>query len=348
MQGVNLPSVGVYDVASVDGGLQASAVRRLLTYVRESSSIAFSGRRILLNPNTRWLTRPAYRNLVAGMATALGRRGASVLLADRSNLLKGGEGLFPATGGGNLDAAPPWQTVEFDRRNCTRLHLGSHIYRLPRMVFEVDLVVNIAGLFIEPRAQLAGAIYNMLELLCGRNRRTCPVWSLDANRFNAAMVDIVSRAVPDLNLLAAPGADGLTQVLISTDMVAVDTLAATMAGLDPQEIPAVSLAAESGLGIGWIEAIRLVGDRPRTWLPVGPVESHGHIKGPDLPVGRLHTFQAQSETGQRSLASVRPVAVTYCNIANSADSLTPTSACVGEDRCDACRRCAKPCPILLN
>jgi ferredoxin len=49
-------------------------------------------------------------------------------------------------------------------------------------------------------------------------------------------------------------------VAASTDAVAIDCVVAKLLSKDPDRILTTRLAAEAGLGIGWMEAIRLVGE----------------------------------------------------------------------------------------
>jgi len=356
MLGIKLPSVGVFDVRSGDRVVQGTVVRRLLAFVRGTDGITFRGRRILLNSNPRWLTHPVYGGIVSELAAALHRRGATVLRAGIPGNGEGSsDGVLSGSGLAGEAPEPVRQTVPFDCRKSTRVRLGRQTFRLPKPVFEVDLVVNIAGLFVEPRAGLAGAMYNVLKLLCG-NRRGGSVWSLDPTSFNTTMVDIVSRIIPDLNILVVPGvakepASGIgsvAQILVSTDVVAIDTLAASLVGYDPREIPAISLAAESGLGIGWIEAIRLTGDRPRSWAPTVSTRSEDTWLEQERGLFFGDHSDVPAVSDYRHASGKRPVRVTYCPGADSSHTLATVAVCVGEVKCDTCRRCVGVCPALLN
>ena len=341
---LDLPCVGVFDVASSAGADSADAVARLLSFVRGAERISFSGRTVLLNVGSNQLCHPDCTDIARGLAAAISQRGAVVLLPEHrspetkskdTSDLKGEEPKFP------------WRRVTLDRRRSRKVHLNSHPYRIPKLIFEVDLVINLACLFEEPRARLAGAIYNMSELLCHSYRRNCPISSLDTVSFNTTIVDFISRVAPDLNIVIVPGgSQGTFQLLVSTDAVAVDSLAAGLAGLDPQQIPAVQLAAESGLGIGWLEAIRLYGDRPRR--PAGDralkslqsnVQTSNPAGGPGLSG---HGLSAETFRG------IRPVSVTYCPHLDSARSLAAVSTCVRDARCSGCRECVGSCPMLVS
>ncbi len=357
---MTLPHVGVFQIRSDDEVARAASVRRLLSSVRGVDGISFSGRRILLNPNPSWLSSSVYGGVVVEVAAALGRRGATVLMAGTFGAAEEKPGVSPAASGATCKAGePPWQTVDLNWRKSEKLRLGSRTYKLPSLIFEVDLVVNIACLFAEPRAQLAGAMYNMAGLVCGGNRPNCPTLPLAPERFNAAMVDLVSRIMPDLNILVMPGVlggpdkgrRGRAQLLASADVVAVDTLAASLAGYDPLDIPAVRLAAESGLGIGWIEAITLEGDRPLAWNPGLSIQPGGSGSG--------HTGATSGALyDRRSFARVPaafetapvnpPVGVNCCPGGDSTSAPTPVATCVGEVSCDVCPQCVGSCPVLLN
>lgn len=322
---LDLPWVGVFDVASPAGADPADAVGRLLSFVRGAERISFAGRTVLLNVGSNQLRHPDCQDIARDLAAAISRRGAVVLLPEHRS---------PATKSKHTShqgepPQVPWQRVSLDRRRSRKIHLNSHPYRIPKIIFEVDLVINLACLFEEPRARLAGAIYNMSELLSGSYRRHCPISSLDSASFNTTIVDFIARVVPDLNIVIVPGGSrGTFQLLVSTDAVAADSLAAGLAGLDPQQIPAVQLAAESGLGIGWLEAIRLYGDRPRR--PAGGSELSGRRLSVERP------------------GDVRPVSVTYCPHVDFGRSLAAVSTCMRDARCSGCRECVGSCPVLVS
>lgn len=347
MLDMKLPSVGVFNAAPGSYADPATVARRILSFMRGADGLSFSGRRVLLNPNSYWLLRPEYAALVVGLATALRRRGATVL---------------PLSGelGSRLLAGPklPPRLASPSRRQNSHLKLRGHIYELPGLASGTDLLVNIAGLFSEPRAQLAGAIYNTMSLISGRRTDRSFLADLDSRLFNTTLVDIAARITPDLNIVYLPhdpgsairGGFAPAQCLVSSDIVAVDTLAATLAGYEPQQIPAIRLAAESGLGIGWIEAIRVDGDYPRQMRlkPLSRAVEDGRANWPEemsIPLAGSHRHRSLigfPRTGGR------PVSVTYCAGSISPHSLQAVAACVGEVRCDRCPRCLGKCPVMVN
>jgi len=142
---------------------------------------------------------------VTEIAVALGRRGATVLMMDTfrtgESEPEASTAEFAARGG---EAGLSWRMVSFDRLISTTIRPDGQTFRIPELALQVDLVLNIACLFAEPRARLAGAMYNMMGLLCGRNRRDCSILTLDPESLNDAMVDVVSRIVPDLNIVLVP------------------------------------------------------------------------------------------------------------------------------------------------
>jgi len=355
------PRVGVFHVRSDDRVVQATAVRRLLSFARGEENLSFSGQRVLLIPDPLWLTLPIYGRLVTEIAVALGRRGATVLMMDTfrtgESEPEASTAEFAARGG---EAGLSWRMVSFDRLISTTIRPDGQTFKLPELASQVDLVLNIACLFAEPRARLAGAMYNMIGLLCGRNRRNCRILTLDPESLNDAMVDVVSRIVPDLNIVLVPevlrrfdhDVCDRAQLLVSADVVAVDALAASLAGFESQEIPAINLAAESGLGIGWTEAIRLVGDRPlacEAVLSVRPGVTSPEKKA-ESTAGTLCGRVSGSGVSTVSRASIanRSIGVTICPDRDSVLGQASVATCVGGGNCDTCGECEGDCSTLLH
>ncbi|MCP4685366.1 MAG: DUF362 domain-containing protein [bacterium] len=340
---MNLPHVGVFHVRSDDRVVQASVVRKMLSLVREEDGLSFSGRRVLLNSGRRWQSHSFYRSLLAEIAFALGKRGATVLKLET-----------PRSGERSLDVAeipgddlggsgrPPWEELRPAQGKRIGIDPEGRPFRLPRLGADVDLVVNIACLSADPRAHLAGAMYNTIEMLRGGETSL-----LGSESFSEIIVDIVSKTLPDLNVLILPeirsGAARHTfdraQILVSTDVVAIDSIAAVLAGHEPQEVPAIRKATESGLGIGWPEAIRLSAQRPSALEAVMP----GHTVVRSLEDGEAVDSWRPGGTARRT----NP-ADTCCAVEDTVLWSASVAVCVGEARCDACRQCAGDRSLLPN
>jgi len=146
---------------------------------------------------------------------------------------------------------------------------------LPRG-FEAPPILNEAvGLLLptavlHPRWQFAGAVALLTSLLAGnfQSRKTIPFEEVIAEALSLALhtTDSLS-VVMDGTVWGAFGAGGKAVplarnvVLAGNDPVAVDAVAASLAGLQPQRIPWLRLCADRGHGTCDLEKITVVGQK---------------------------------------------------------------------------------------
>jgi len=143
-------------------------------------------------------------------------------------------------------------------------------FQATALLDRVDAIVNLPKLKTHMLTNLTGAVKNCLGLLPGGLKRSVHVVAPTGPLLSEAMVDIYAAITPQLHLMdavvvmegAGPAGGQPRQagwLLASKDGVALDYVAAHMAGFDPGRVVTIASAAQAGLGRMGREEIRLVG-----------------------------------------------------------------------------------------
>jgi uncharacterized Fe-S center protein len=143
-------------------------------------------------------------------------------------------------------------------------------YFLAKPAIEADLIISLPKLKTHVLTLMTGGIKNIFGLIPGFRKANYHKEFPKPNDFAQVIVDILSLKTPVLTIMDAilsmegdgpsSGTPRWTNLLLaSSDPVAIDAVAAEIIGLEPNRVPTTRIASESGLGIGQIEAIHVVG-----------------------------------------------------------------------------------------
>jgi len=132
-------------------------------------------------------------------------------------------------------------------------------FNIAKGVTEADHVVSLPKLKTHGLTLLTGAIKNQFGCIPGREKASYHVKLDDINRFSQMLVDLTTIINPSLYIMDAIIAmEGngphrgnpvhIGRLLISTDPVAIDSVAAKIAGINPKNIKTNVLGHKSGLG----------------------------------------------------------------------------------------------------
>jgi ferredoxin len=134
--------------------------------------------------------------------------------------------------------------------------MGSRAYLLPPGLLRVDRLVNLAGAYRHREMVLAGSMFGLLNGLPGFKQTILNRLIDSGATLNDVVVDLLARLSPEIHwLLMEPDyqtASGVREagfLLVSSDPVALDSAAAQLAGLSPDSLASIRLAAEAGQGI---------------------------------------------------------------------------------------------------
>jgi len=162
----------------------------------------------------------------------------------------------------------------FDRegvKECTiTSDYGNKLY-LAKPVFEADLVINLPKLKTHTAAIYTGAIKNVFGFIPGLRKAQYHKLLPDPKNFGIMLADIHENSKIELHIMdgiTAMQGEGPTagevynghKILISTDPLALDTVALKMIGLDIVDIPILNASRERNIGQWKLENIQICGD----------------------------------------------------------------------------------------
>jgi Pyruvate/2-oxoacid:ferredoxin oxidoreductase delta subunit len=162
--------------------------------------------------------------------------------------------------------------INFEGAGVVHFPIDGRSYYLARPALEADLIINLPKLKTHVLTLMTGAVKNMFGIVPGFRKARYHKEAPRPESFAQILVDILSARTPDLTIIDAVTAmegDGpssgnprnLNLLLASADPVAVDAIASSIIGLKADDVPTTKIASESGLGIGWPEAIKVVGKK---------------------------------------------------------------------------------------
>ncbi|MFQ5997524.1 MAG: DUF362 domain-containing protein [Dehalococcoidales bacterium] len=141
-------------------------------------------------------------------------------------------------------------------------------FRVAEFAFSVDKLINVPVLKTHSQTTVTLAMKNLKGCL---KREDKPRFhNRDLNR---AIVELNKIVRPTLNVIDATAKTlgsvgyssrkiqiGTPLLLVSSDVVAVDAVGGALMGIDPAEVPTVTLGAKAGLGEGDLTRIDIIGE----------------------------------------------------------------------------------------
>lgn len=290
------------------------------------------GKRVLLKPNLLLDDRPekcisTHPAVLEAMVRFLQNNGATVMIGDSPAVhirayrpLKSGvTGVCERTGA---------EWVDFLRKPATlKLQRGS--IRIASALNEADLVISMPKLKNHELVYFTGAIKNTMGFIPGFAKAAQHALYQDRERFSAFLVDL-NESVPQHFFLMdgiegmqgkgpAQGFPARTNVLIgSTNPLALDIIACTIAGYDPDTIPTNHIALARGRWLGSREDII--------------------YDGPDLNGLIMKDFS------RIPLDTFRNIALKFVKIRLLSVRKLQRRPVFLHDKCIGCRDCIKICP----
>ncbi|MDD5425031.1 MAG: DUF362 domain-containing protein [candidate division Zixibacteria bacterium] len=273
-----IPKVAVVKANSYERRYLDERLRDLLRLIGGLESYVKPGMKVLLKPNLLSAKPPEWAitthpELVAAVAEMVRALGAEVKIGDSPAGAKTGiKRVWDNTGLAHIASRDNLELVGFERAGTRPLKVDRSTYYVSRPVLEADLVINLPKLKTHVLTLMTGAVKNMFGVIPGFRKGMYHKEAPNPRHFARVVVDIFSTVQPALNIMDAiwvmegdGPASGTVRpgnmLLASTDAVAMDTVAASIMGLNPQKVHTIRYAADAGLGIGWLEGIALVGHR---------------------------------------------------------------------------------------
>jgi uncharacterized protein (DUF362 family)/NAD-dependent dihydropyrimidine dehydrogenase PreA subunit len=141
---------------------------------------------------------------------------------------------------------------------------------LSEAVVEADIIISLPKFKTHGLTVMTGAIKNSYGFLPGAQKARLHKIAGNPERFHDLVVEVFRLRIPDLFIMdavvgmegngpASPDLREIGLILAADNAVAMDTVVATMMGLDPGRLRFLVNAAEAGLGSWQLDDIRIDG-----------------------------------------------------------------------------------------
>jgi uncharacterized protein (DUF362 family)/ferredoxin len=251
------------------------------------------GQRVLLKPNLMkgaapercTNTHPAFVGALTGL---LVDAGGQVLVGDSSGLLGFTDEVLDSSGVAAAVRAAGGAVVNLDAGPFVTVPVAGVVRRsfvLPRVLFEVDAVVQVPKLKAHALTVISAAMKNLVGVMPGATKCALHVDAPAPRDFAEGILDLflalgaggvrLEGAVVDA-VWALAGRDGRDAPIVSRpgvilagrDLTAVDVAAARVLGLDPGGVPTIRAALRRRLGPASLGDVEVTGDPlPRCAAP---------------------------------------------------------------------------------
>jgi uncharacterized protein (DUF362 family)/Pyruvate/2-oxoacid:ferredoxin oxidoreductase delta subunit len=356
MVAVAIERCGSYSEAEV-----ARAVDRVLALTLGERIREIDGKRVLLKPNLLAAREPArgvttHPAVVGCVIDCLSGHGARISVGDSpAGAVRGVRRVWEKSGMLEICETKGVPLVNFEASGSVSRSVGGRVYQIAAAVAEADYVVNLAKFKTHVLTLLTGGIKNMFGCVPGFRKSALHLIHPGPVPMSRALVDIFSVVPPWVSLVDAVVAmDGngpssgrlrnLGFLAASTDCVALDTVLARIAGIDPRRVPTTDEAYRRGLGEGSMARISFPGLTPDEVAPADFTVPN-NWKFSLIPgfLGRLASRLVRVEpivrkdicTGCGQCADVCPI---------GAIEVTKGKAVVNHRLCTSCLCCHEACP----
>ena len=253
------------------------ALDRALDLIGGIETFICQGDMVIIKPN---LIKPAHYKtgtitnpfLIEAVCRTAKEKGAKrVIVADGAAVGYDTEKVFDRAGLQDVAKREGVELFDFKRSEWVSVPVPYgkvlHRIKLPRIFLEADVVVNMPVMKTHDVFPATLGIKNMKGVIREEDKKRFHRWGL-----SQAIVDLNKVALPDLTIIdGTVGMEGLGPthgepvnlgvIIVSRDVVAADSVASTVMGIDPVEIEYVKLAEKEGLGCADLSKIEIVGER---------------------------------------------------------------------------------------
>jgi len=339
-------------VKRLPDGDTTDCIRRLITEALPSrkrlAGLDVAGARVVIiadfGPLLYSTQADSYLPLLTEVVNLLKSGGAQIVVGDAPvvNGLKTG-GLFKRLGLPETARKNGFRLVNFGLSHLDFRLVESRLYMIPRDVLEADLIINIANASPSRELGVRGALSNLGGAVPGMRNRLEFLARTNAIEAGERVADILSIIPPDLNVLLYRNELTCDVVLVATDAVAADAVLAEQYDIVGFDSPLIKAAAGAGLGIGYIEAVKCLGNREINGLAGFP-KHHS-----------INRMAARWSVRQRIVDHYRPmINPALCVDCGICLSTCPTRAIkarndnekpsINRTLCQSCFRCYEVCP----
>ena len=272
MAEVTLAHCASYDPVEV-----GESLKDVLSRLPAVGAEALQGRRVLIKPNLLAAREPGrgvttHPAVVGAAVDFLRERGADVCVGDSpGGAVRGVERVWENTGMAALSRSKGVDLVNFEAGGWTERSVEGRTYAVARVLDGIDLIVNAAKFKTHVLTLLTGAVKNTFGCVPGFHKSALHLKYPRPKAMSRAIVDVFSLIRPWLSIMDAvesmdrngPSSGRVVKTGLigaSMDAVALDSVFARLAGVDPLKVPVISEARGRGLGEARLDAMGIQGE----------------------------------------------------------------------------------------
>lgn len=269
--------VAVVRCGRYDAALVSEKVREALDRVGGMAAFVRPGQKVLVKPNMLSAKAPeraitTHPLVLEAVVREVQAAGAEPSIGDSpSGALKGVKRCWENTGFLAVSERTGAPLVHFEAGGSAARDAGGQRYHIARAVTEADVVINLPKFKTHGFALFTGAIKNCYGVLPGFQKAALHKQYPHPTDFSVRLVDLYAAVRPALTLMdGIVGMEGngpatgdvrpVGLLLASADGVALDAVAAAVMGFREDEIDAIRIAGERGLGASRLADIDIDGE----------------------------------------------------------------------------------------
>ncbi len=283
------PTVALAGCASYEQADVDAAVEEAVQSVGGMGAFVAPGQRVLVKPNLLMPRAPedavtTHPAVVEAVLKLVNAAGGQPIVGDSPGLISQGiENVWSTTGMAEVCARQGAELVSFETAGVERKTIRGRDVHVAKVVADADVVISVPKLKTHTITVLTCAVKNTYGCLPGMSKADWHSKLPKPSTFQALMVDVFEAVRPALSIVdAVVGMEGdgpsagrpkpLGFVAAGQDAVALDMVCGEICGLKPPRMLYLKLAAERGLGVADLAAIRVAGStvdelRPAEFLP---------------------------------------------------------------------------------
>jgi uncharacterized protein (DUF362 family)/NAD-dependent dihydropyrimidine dehydrogenase PreA subunit len=335
-------------------------VRAAIDRAFELFPIQATGKKVLIKPNVlrastaqeSIVTNPAVLSAVVEKVETL--HPASIVVGDNPGLFSYGANEESFTKTGLRDAARGhYQNIGNDATKLPFNPAFMPSVSVSKAVTDADIVISLPKFKTHGLTVLTGAIKNSYGILPGAQKAMLHKASGGPERFHEIIVEVFRLRVPDLFIVdAVVGMEGngpasadlrdIGLILASENAVAMDSVIATMMGVEPASLPFLRKAKAAGLGDYDLSTVEIVGElKPLRDFKLPPLHGEAILRNEAMQE-MIHTRTLLRPQADPDRCTGCGTCIEHCPV--SALSLIGQVPQVDPALCIACFCCQEMCP----
>lgn len=257
------------------------SVRSAIQLIGGIKTIVKPKDKVLLKPNLLSPKPPSaavttHPMIVSALIKIVHSAGGEVYIGDSSGGIGQTEKAFEVSGIKKVAEKLGAEIINFDKGEIQTIKIpDGKVLRemhVAKSILDSDVVVTLPKLKTHALTLYTGAIKNMFGTIPGGNKSLIHAITGSSYQFSEALIDIYSVLPVHLAVMdGIVGMEGLgphmgqpkksSVVLAGKDCTALDAIASTIMGFNPQDIPMLKIAHRRGLGPIHIDEISVLGEK---------------------------------------------------------------------------------------